>query len=77
KKNQQHSPQDLSHEEATEVNHFEDSSKESKESSDHYLDNPTEIKTHFDGDKSEETQTQMDPGDNETSESSNGSLADK
>ncbi|WP_390431588.1 hypothetical protein, partial [Helicobacter pylori] len=42
KKNQQHSPQDLSNEEATEVNRFEDSSKESKESSDHHLDNPTE-----------------------------------
>ncbi|MDU9775124.1 cag pathogenicity island protein, partial [Helicobacter pylori] len=44
---------------------------------DHYLDNPTETKTHFDGDKSEETQTQIDSGDNETSESSDGSLADK
>ncbi len=54
KKTQQHSPQDLSNEEATEVNHFEDSSKESKESSDHHLDNPTETKTNFDGDKSEE-----------------------
>ncbi|WP_257615249.1 CagY family CD-EC repeat-containing protein, partial [Helicobacter pylori] len=53
-KTQQHSPQDLSNEEATEVNHFEDSSKESKESSDHHLDNPTETKTNFDGDKSEE-----------------------
>ncbi len=52
KKTQQHSPQDLSNEEATEANHFEDSLKE--ESSDHYLDNPTETKTHFDGDKSEE-----------------------
>ncbi|WP_154534392.1 hypothetical protein, partial [Helicobacter pylori] len=37
KKTPQHSPQDLSNEEATEVNHFEDSSKE--ESSDHHLDN--------------------------------------
>ncbi|PUB99450.1 cag pathogenicity island protein, partial [Helicobacter pylori] len=54
KKTQQDSPQDLSNEEATEANHFEDSSKESKESSDPYLDNPTETKTHFDGDKSEE-----------------------
>ncbi len=77
KKTQQHSPQDLSNEEATEANHFEDSSKESKESSEPYLDNPTETKTHFDGDKSEETQTQMDSEGNETSESSNGSLADK
>ncbi|GAA8217853.1 hypothetical protein HpKG28_05880 [Helicobacter pylori] len=77
KKTQQHSPQDLSNEETTEANHFEDSSKESKESSDHHLDNPTETKTHFDEDKSEETQTQMDSGGNETSESSNGSLADK
>ncbi len=77
KKTQQHSPQDLSNEEATEVNHFEDFSKESKESSDHYLDNPTETKTNFDGDESEETQTQMDSGGNKTSESSNGSLADK
>ncbi|MCQ2621449.1 hypothetical protein JT058_03275 [Helicobacter pylori] len=75
KKTQQHSPQDSSNEEATEVNHFEDSSKE--ESSDHHLDNPTETKTNFDGDKSEETQTQMDSEGNETSESSNGSLADK
>ncbi|WP_154224887.1 hypothetical protein, partial [Helicobacter pylori] len=40
KKTQQHSPQDLSNEEATEINHFEDSSKESKESSDHHLNNP-------------------------------------
>ncbi|MCQ2782417.1 cag pathogenicity island protein, partial [Helicobacter pylori] len=71
------SPQDSSNEEATEVNHFEDLLKESKESSDPYLDNPTEIKTNFDGDKSEETQTQMDSESNETSESSNGSLADK
>ncbi|GAA9908232.1 hypothetical protein VN0805_10510 [Helicobacter pylori] len=77
KKTQQHSPQDLSNEEATEANHFEDSSKESKESSDHHLDNPTETKTNFDEYKSEETQTQMDSGGNETSESSNGSLADK
>ncbi|WP_305870289.1 CagY family CD-EC repeat-containing protein, partial [Helicobacter pylori] len=53
-KAQQHSPQDSSNEEATEVNHFEDFSKESKESSDHYLDNPTETQTHFDGDKLEE-----------------------
>ncbi len=52
KKTQQHSPQDLSNEEATEINHFEDLLKE--ESSDHYLDNPTEIQTHFDGDKLEE-----------------------
>ncbi|MFP6046360.1 CagY family CD-EC repeat-containing protein [Helicobacter pylori] len=74
-KTQQHSPQDLSNEEATEVNHFEDSLKE--ESSDNHLDNPTETKTNFDGDKSEETQTQMDSEGNETSESSNGSLADK
>ncbi|GAA9452468.1 hypothetical protein HpUBN11_06230 [Helicobacter pylori] len=76
-KTQQHSPQDLSNEEATEINHFEDSSKESKESSNHHLDNPTETKTHFDEDKSEETQTQMDSTGNETSVSSNGSLADK
>ncbi|RVZ49255.1 cag pathogenicity island protein, partial [Helicobacter pylori] len=75
KKTQQHSPQDLSNEEATEVNRFEDSSKE--ESSDHHLDNSAETKTHFDGDKSEETQTQIDSEGNETSESSNGSLADK
>ncbi|GAA7955402.1 hypothetical protein HpMS277_10690 [Helicobacter pylori] len=54
KKTQQHSPQDLSNEEATEVNHFENSSKESQESSDHHLDNPTETKTNFDEDKSEE-----------------------
>ncbi|GLP31419.1 hypothetical protein HpBGD84_14500 [Helicobacter pylori] len=54
KKAQQHSPQDLSNEEATEVNRFEDSSKESEESSDHHLDNPTETQTNFDGDKSEE-----------------------
>ncbi|MDU9718215.1 hypothetical protein, partial [Helicobacter pylori] len=33
-KTQQHSPQDLSNEEATEVNHFEDSLKE--ESSDNH-----------------------------------------
>ncbi|GAA7025185.1 hypothetical protein HpCHC92_06960 [Helicobacter pylori] len=77
KKTQQHSPQDLSNEETTEANHFEDSSKESKESSDHHLDNPTETKTNFDEYKSEETQTQMDSRGNETSESSNGSLADK
>ncbi len=77
KKTQQHSPQDLSNEETTEANHFEDSSKESKESSDHHLDNPTETKTNFDEYESEETQTQMDSGGNETSESSNGSLADK
>ncbi|MGL2833299.1 CagY family CD-EC repeat-containing protein, partial [Helicobacter pylori] len=77
KKAQQDSPQDLSNEEATEINRFEDSSEESKESSDPYLDNPTETKTNFDGDKSEETQTQMDSGGNETSESSNSSLADK
>ncbi len=77
KKPQQHSPQDSSNEEATEVNHFEDLLKESKESSDPYLDNPTETQTNFDGDKSEETQTQMDSESNETSESSNGSLADK
>ncbi len=75
KKTQQHSPQDLSNEEATEANHFEDSLKE--ESSDNHLDNSTETKTHFDGDKSEETQTQIDSGGNKTSESSNGSLADK
>ncbi|PUD19644.1 TrbI/VirB10 family protein [Helicobacter pylori] len=77
KKTQQHSPQDLSNEEATKVNHFEDLLKESKESSDPYLDNPTETQTNFDGDKLEETQTQIDSGGNETSESSNGSLADK
>ncbi|OWT35138.1 CagY family CD-EC repeat-containing protein [Helicobacter pylori] len=77
KKTQQHSPQDLSNEEATEVNRFEDSSKESKESSDNHLDNPTETKTNFDEDNLEETQTQIDSGSNETSESSNGSLADK
>ncbi len=77
KKAQQDSPQDLSNEEATEANHFENLLKESKESSDHHLDNPTETQTHFDGDKSEETQTQMDSEGNETSESSNGSLADK
>ncbi|TPH98742.1 hypothetical protein, partial [Helicobacter pylori] len=41
KKTQQHSPQDLSNEETTESNHFGDSSKESKESSEHHLDNPT------------------------------------
>ncbi len=76
-KTQQHSPQDLSNEEATEVNRFEDSSKESEENSDHHLDNPTETETNFDGDKLEETQTQMDSGGNETSESSHGSLADK
>ncbi|MBM2662176.1 cag pathogenicity island protein, partial [Helicobacter pylori] len=57
KKTQQHSPQDLSNEEATEANHFEDSLKE--ESSDHYLDNPTETKTNFNEDNLEETQTQM------------------
>ncbi|MEJ8603343.1 CagY family CD-EC repeat-containing protein, partial [Helicobacter pylori] len=50
----QHSPQDLSNEEATEVNRFEDSSKESEESSDHHLDNPTETKTNFDGDELEQ-----------------------
>ncbi|WP_033621876.1 CagY family CD-EC repeat-containing protein [Helicobacter pylori] len=77
KKTQQDSPQDLSNEEATEANHFEDLLKESKEGSDNHLDNPTETKTHFDEDKLEETQTQMDSGGNETSESSNGSLADK
>ncbi len=75
KKTQQHSPQDLSNEEATEINRFEDSSKE--ESSDNHLDNSTETQTNFDGDKLEETQTQIDSGGNETSESSNGSLADK
>ncbi|MGN8437157.1 CagY family CD-EC repeat-containing protein, partial [Helicobacter pylori] len=75
KKTQQDSPQDLSNEEATEANHFEDLLKE--ESSDNHLDNPTETKTHFDEDKLEETQTQMDSGGNETSESSNGNLADK
>ncbi len=75
KKTQQHSPQDLSNEEATEANHFEDLLKE--ESSDNHLDNSTETKTHFDEDKLEETQTQIDSGSNETSESSNGSLADK
>ncbi len=75
KKAQQDSPQDLSNEEATEANHFEDLLKE--ESSDNHLDNPTETKTNFDEYESEETQTQMDSGDNETSESSNGSLADK
>ncbi|MGL2808392.1 CagY family CD-EC repeat-containing protein, partial [Helicobacter pylori] len=75
KKAPQDSPQDLSNEEATEVNHFEDLLKE--ESSDNHLDNPTETQTNFDGDKLEETQTQMDSGGNETSESSNGSLADK
>ncbi|MGL2803644.1 CagY family CD-EC repeat-containing protein, partial [Helicobacter pylori] len=75
KKAQQDSPQDLSNEEATEANHFEDLLKE--ESSDNHLDNPTETKTHFDKDKLEETQTQIDSGGNETSESSNGSLADK
>ncbi|RVY99772.1 cag pathogenicity island protein, partial [Helicobacter pylori] len=69
--------QDLSNEEATEVNHFEDSSKESEESSDHHLDNPTETKTNFDEYELEETQTQIDSGGNETSESSDGSLADK
>ncbi|WP_187931380.1 CagY family CD-EC repeat-containing protein [Helicobacter pylori] len=77
KKIQQDSPQDLSNEEATEANHFEDLLKESTESSDNHLDNPTETKTHFDEDKLEETQTQMDSGGSETSESSNGSLADK
>ncbi|MGN8490799.1 CagY family CD-EC repeat-containing protein [Helicobacter pylori] len=77
KKTQQDSPQDLSNEEATEANHFEDSSKESKESSDQHLDNPTETQTNFDEDNLEETQTQIDSEGNETSESSNGSLADK
>ncbi|WP_283508910.1 CagY family CD-EC repeat-containing protein [Helicobacter pylori] len=77
KKAQQDSPQDLSNEEATEANHFEDLLKESKESSDNHLDNSAETKTHFDEDKPEETQTQMDSGGNETSESRNGSLADK
>ncbi len=57
KKAQQDSPQDLSNEEATEANHFEDLLKE--ESSDNHLDNPTETKTqetktHFDEDKLEE-----------------------
>ncbi|RKV04887.1 cag pathogenicity island protein, partial [Helicobacter pylori] len=75
KKAQQDSPQDLSNEEATEANHFEDLLKE--ESSDNHLDNSAETKTHFDEDKPEETQTQIDSGGNETSESSNGSLADK
>ncbi|EJB87962.1 cag7 [Helicobacter pylori Hp H-10] len=42
KKAQQDSPQDLSNEEATEANHFEDLLKESTESSDNHLDNPTE-----------------------------------
>ncbi|MCQ2683079.1 cag pathogenicity island protein, partial [Helicobacter pylori] len=60
-----------------EVNHFEDLLKESKESSDNHLDNPTETKTHFDEYELKETQTQMDSEGNETSESSNGSLADK
>ncbi|RKV62112.1 cag pathogenicity island protein, partial [Helicobacter pylori] len=36
KKAQQDSPQDLSNEEATEANHFEDLLKESKESSDNH-----------------------------------------
>ncbi len=68
KKAQQDSPQDLSNEEATEANHFEDLLKEEssdnhldnpKESSDNHLDNPTETKTqetktHFDEDKPEE-----------------------
>ncbi|MDU9777807.1 cag pathogenicity island protein, partial [Helicobacter pylori] len=75
KKAQQDSPQDLSNEEATEVNHFEDLLKE--ESSDNHLDNSAENKSNFDGDNLEETQTQIDSGDNETSESSDGSLADK
>ncbi|MCQ2632167.1 hypothetical protein JT236_02360 [Helicobacter pylori] len=75
KKIQQHSPQDLSNEEATEANHFEDLLKE--ESSDNHLDNSAETQTNFDGDKLEETQTQIDSEGNETSESSNGSLADK
>ncbi|MGL2516522.1 cag pathogenicity island protein, partial [Helicobacter pylori] len=75
KKAPQDSPQDLSNEEATEANHFEDLLKE--ESSDNHLDNSAENKSNFDGDKLEETQTQMDSGGNETSESSNGSLADK
>ncbi len=75
KKTQQHSPQDLSNEEATEANHFEDSSKE--ESSDNHLDHSAETKSNFDEDRLEETQTQIDSGGNETSESSNGSLADK
>ncbi|MDU9738996.1 CagY family CD-EC repeat-containing protein [Helicobacter pylori] len=75
KKTPQHSPQDLSNEEATEINHFEDSLKE--ESSDHHLDNPTETQTNFDEYELKETQTQMDSGGDETSESSNGSLADK
>ncbi|NHA57423.1 cag pathogenicity island protein [Helicobacter pylori] len=75
KKTQQHSPQDLSNEEATEVNHFEDLLKE--ESSDNHLDNPTETQTNFDEYELKETQTQIDSEGNETSESSNGSLADK
>ncbi len=75
KKTQQHSPQDLSNEEATEANHFEDLLKE--ESSDNHLDNSAETKSNFDEGKLEETQTQIDSGGNETSESSNGSLADK
>ncbi|RVY47117.1 cag pathogenicity island protein, partial [Helicobacter pylori] len=49
----------------------------SKERSDPYLDNPTETQTHFDEYELKETQTQIDSGGNETSESSNGSLADK
>ncbi|MGL2852599.1 CagY family CD-EC repeat-containing protein, partial [Helicobacter pylori] len=75
KKAQQDSPQDSSNEEATEANHFEDLLKE--ESSDNHLDHSAETQTNFDGDKPEETQTQMDSGGNETSESNNGSLADK
>ncbi|WP_375153397.1 hypothetical protein [Helicobacter pylori] len=42
KKAQQDSPQDLSNEEATEANHFEDLLKE--ESSDNHLDNPKKLK---------------------------------
>ncbi|PUD28898.1 hypothetical protein C2R94_00215, partial [Helicobacter pylori] len=71
----QHKHQDLTNKETTKANHFEDLLKE--ESSDNHLDNPTETKTNFDGDKIEETQTKIDSGGNETSESSNGSLADK
>ncbi|MFP6265536.1 CagY family CD-EC repeat-containing protein, partial [Helicobacter pylori] len=75
KKAQQHSPQDSSNEEATEANHFEDLLKE--ESSDNHLDNSAETNSNFDEYELKETQTQIDSEGNETSESSNGSLADK
>ncbi|MGL2757108.1 CagY family CD-EC repeat-containing protein, partial [Helicobacter pylori] len=64
KKTQQDSPQDLSNEEATEANHFEDLLKESTESSDNHLDNPTESSdNHLDNPtetKTQETKTNFD-----------------